>query len=264
MDTNEALKAKYAEIAALKKAILEKKEARVNKPVSFPVRGGYRGHYRGGFRGRGGHRGHYSPYSSALPHRNMTLVFDKSEPDASESPKYVTQVSKGGMSLVNTELYEKDKEKYLAIQRSQQELRDRMISQKKARAMLTRISKYRTKTDSCDRIDIAGDKFAVTRAGNKLLPITVPVGIKPKEETWNNRTYQRKQNGTLKCSSGRKRRYVSFCASLPITNVRIPQDHCRYFCRTGEYFLPIARFLTNTGLFWIFHFFRHLSERFHM
>lgn len=167
----------------------------------------------------------------------MTLVFDKSVPsDQGTEPKYVTQISKGGMSLVNTELYEKDKEKYLAIQKSQQDLREKMIQQKKARAMQTRISKYRTKTDSCDRIEIGGDKFAVTRAGNKLLPLTVPVGIKPKEEKWNNRTYQRKQNGSLKCNAGRKRRYVSEPTHKHhILTFRIPQDDCRYFCRTGEY-----------------------------
>ncbi|ODV77895.1 uncharacterized protein CANTADRAFT_284994 [Suhomyces tanzawaensis NRRL Y-17324] len=232
MADSEDVKKKYAEIAALKKAIEEQKRGASVLPYPSGQLFGGRG------RGRGGYRG---GYRAARPttYRNMTYVLngDGNGDGRAESSSYVSRVSKGGMSLVNSTIYHQDQQKYQALQQAQLAVQNTLKEQRRLVNLRSRVAKYRSKTDGCDRVEVDGDKFAVTRLGNRLVPITVPEGDKSRSATWDGRTYTRKHNGVLKCFGGRKKRYVP-CGRLQEdqhhTNIRIPVDQCRYFTRTGE------------------------------
>lgn len=232
---SDELKAKYAEIAALKKAINEKKQ---EKSMPGPLATGYDGHYygnvnvnRGGFRNgyRGGFKGRHNnyPYVGGYSnsrrgnmHRNMSVVFnnnitndkdiESSQNDESNvtEPKYVSSISKSGMSLVNSEVYEKDKIKIIQRSENAKQMQDQIKQKKKANAIRTRVFKNQSKTDSYDRVKVDGDTFAVTNKGDDLVLLTIPTGEKPKTIVWNNKTYTRKINGDLKNQTPRRGRYV--------------------------------------------------------
>ena len=239
---SDELKAKYAEIAALKKAINEKKE---QKSIPGPLttgyeghyygnlnenRGGYRSGYRGGYGGgyRGGYhnhpysRGRTNSYSRGNIHRNMTVVFNgtntndknnevsKNDESNATEPKYVSSVSKSGMTLVSSDVYEKDKIKMIQRSENAKHLQDQIKQKKKTNAIKTRVFKNQNKTDSYDRVKADGDIFAVTNNGDDLILLSIPTGEKPKTVVWNNKNYTRKINGDLKSQAPRRGRYVVF------------------------------------------------------
>lgn len=272
-DTDE-LKAKYAEIAALKKAINEKKMAKnLSSPLlaayggsenhhnSSTFRGGYRGGYRGRFRGGYGGNYHSKNYTNNLyrenMHRNMSVVFNNNTNDNNSEdsnkvdsdslePTYVSSVSKSGMTLVNSDMYEKDKIKI--IQRSEQakQLQDQFKKKKKASALRAIVFKNQAKTDSYDRVKINEDVYAVTNNGDDLILLSIP--IEEKEENienieWNKKIYVRTIHGNLKSQNPCRGRYVYrnlYYRNFQLTQRRIGNDQCRYFTRTGEYFFFLA------------------------
>lgn len=229
---SDELKAKYAEIAALKKAINEKKQEK-SMPGLLAI--DYDGHYygnvnvnRGRFRSgyRGGFKGRYNNYPYAgnshrgNMHRNMSVVFNsnntndkniensKNDESNAPEPKYVSSISKSGMTLVNSEVYEKDKIKIIQRSEDAKQMQDQIKQKKKANAIRTRVLKNQSKTDSYDRIKVDGDTFAVTNNGDDLILLTIPTGEKPKTVVWNNKNYTRKINGDLKSQTPRRGRYV--------------------------------------------------------
>lgn len=233
---SDELKAKYAEIAALKKAIDEKKAAQ-NSPYGANNqqyqnaadihRGGYRGGHRGSYRGgyRGGFRGHpfyargYGGNSRGNVHRNMSVVFNSnntnekntentSNDDSSTEPTYVSSVSKSGMSLVNSDVYEKDKIKIIQRSENAKQIQDQLKQRKIDNAIKARVLKNKTKTDNCDRVKADGDEFAVTHNGDELVLLTIPTGGNSKTTQWNSKIYSRESNGNLKCQSPSRGRYV--------------------------------------------------------
>lgn len=237
-DTEE-LKAKYAEVAALKKAIDEKKRATSSKRVAhhqafrvFPNRGNIRGR-RGLFRGRN--------FRNSTPsHRNMTLVFSNGDEDKDnleqkqEGHSYISAVSKSGMTLVKRNLYERDQGKFVS---QIEQLKAEEERFKRQLRLNNRISRNRKKTDSCDRISIDGDKFAVSKQADKLIPITKPIHEELKTLVWNNKSYERKDNGTYKCQSRRQMRYVTSSLNCFLsTNISSTvAEQCRYLTRTGKF-----------------------------
>lgn len=261
---SDALKAKYAEIASLKKAI-EEKQVRNSQfaPTSaypsvslggmFPPRKGgairsTRYAVRGNTRGRGFGRGGYASFRGGarggFVHRHVTAVFDTSgqngsgsdsstgdnDDGVSHSPPavtgYVTKQSRGGMSLVSTDIYARDQERYEAIQREKEELQKKIARQKRRELMQKQISKLRTKTDSCDRVKIDGQIFAVCKRGSKLIPLATAPDDAPSTTEWHNRTFTRSSNGTLRTKS----------------RIRKTSEQCRYFSRTGTYIFSIFAF----------------------
>ncbi|KAK6456581.1 uncharacterized protein RJT20DRAFT_45760 [Scheffersomyces xylosifermentans] len=265
---SDALKAKYAEIAALKKSLDEKRAKQgIYSPYPMP-NNGYRGRGRGGgairtgynSRGYGGYgnfrgqnrsyRGRGS-YHAPVMHRNVSAVFtqppidqsmtydesqtvegslsDISTPEAngdsaqestSRITGYVTTSSRGGMSLVSTDIYERDQQRYAAIQKQRQEIQERLERQRRLATWRARVSKFKTKTDGADRIKIGEETFAVTKQGTKLVPLTVPQEHSTNLYSWNNVTYKRQPNGTLQ--------------SIGIRKGKIPIEQCRYYSRTGK------------------------------
>lgn len=221
----EELKAKYAEIAALKKAI----EKKMQEKGSFqrPILNTTNANYGYGRSRRGGYSGIYKNYNPYRPHinKNMSSAFKDTnkKQEGSEAPSsadtttsdenttnkttYISTISSSGLSLVNSDIYEKERERK-AIEKER--INKLMIAKRRNAILKNRISKFRTKVDSCDRVNVDGDPFAVTRGGNKLIPLSIPRGEKSKTTTWFNKTYQRKHNGTLKCQIGRNLRFVLF------------------------------------------------------
>lgn len=128
---------------------------------------------------------------------------------------YVSRVSKGGMTLISKSVYERDEAKFKAVRSSIQaektkyqkqklEYQKKILEKKKAIAKQQRISRNRTKTDFCDRIEIENEKFAVTGHGNKLIliePNSIPVEQKSKSVIWGDNTYVRQSTGNLKATA---------------------------------------------------------------
>lgn len=214
------LKAKYAEIAALKKSIEEKKAIRnaslntkdgkktigtnyINKGQNQykprPYSPGF--NYYKGFTGN---RGNY--------HRNMTVVFNGQGQYENNTEtldtKYVSSISKSGMSLVTSDIYKQDQSK---LQQLNEEIKNKKLEAAKARrikALENIILKNRMSTDGCDRVKIDGDIFAVSNHGDKLIALSLPKGDRPKVVVWNGENYIRKSNGNLKRLVSLRRRYV--------------------------------------------------------
>lgn len=227
-DTDE-IKAKYAEIASLKKAIHEKQmQQRSFDSSSHPAVSSFRG------RGRGGYRARYSPYSTSARgrgtnHRNLTLVFNGGdinnhtrsdvqestssviETSCQQEPRYVSSVSKSGMSLVHSDLYEQDKTKFIEQNQQATKLKNKVIEQRLISRDREMISKNKVKFDNCDRIEINNNKYAVAKNGTKLVPISIPVLRSVEKLNWMNRSYSSKKNGTFKMV-GRKAKYVTISA----------------------------------------------------
>ncbi|CCE86216.1 Piso0_005873 [Millerozyma farinosa CBS 7064] len=214
------LKAKYAEIAALKKSIDEKKAIRnasLNSKDGKKTIGtnyiskGQNQHkprpYSSGFNYYKGFVGNKGSY-----HRNMTAVFngqgqDEKNTETSDT-KYVSSISKSGMSLVTSDIYKQDQSK---LKQLNEEIKNKKLEAAKARrlkALENIISKNRMSTDSCDRIKLDGDIFAVSNHGDKLVALSLPRGDRPKVIVWNGENYIRKSNGNLKRSVSHRRRYV--------------------------------------------------------
>lgn len=238
------LKAKYAEIAALKKAIDEQKHAQLTRYSPYPVARRGRGNYRGGYRGGT----HVNP-------RNMSISFNeeaKEKGDSSETQKYVSSVSKGGMTLVNTNIYEQEIARLAKQNENAKKAREKMIQLRRFHLQKARVSRYRTETDSCDRISVDSKKYAVARNGAKLVPLLVALDDQ-NTLIWNEKTYYKKPNGTFQCKE--RGAYVrTNTTTTPHTNThRAAEEPCRYFSRTGEY-LPQCAFYThtNTGSFGAF------------
>lgn len=218
MSSNEdppELKAKYAEIAALKKAINAKQ---MNQASNKPIPASYsanRGGFRGGFRGsslRGGFRGGKRGVNK---YRNMTVFFNneikskgdeesgnENEMDSEQNIQYISEVSKGGMSLVNSNIYQQDKAKY--AERAA-ELKAKLKLQRQLDIARFRVSKNQTKFDECDRIKIDDGIFAMAKGGNKLIPLSIP--FRKTSVDWNGKHYSVRPSGSLKHSS-RRARYV--------------------------------------------------------
>lgn len=133
-----------------------------------------------------------------------------SAPDNAD--EYVSRVSKGGMTLISKTVYERDEAKFKAVrsniqaekakyQKQKIEHKKKLLEKKRALAKQQRISRNKTKTDFCDRIDIDGEKFAVTANGGKLVilsPNAISIEDKPKSVTWGDNTYVRQSAGNLK------------------------------------------------------------------
>lgn len=223
------LKAKYAEIAALKKAIEEQKQAQTTRYSPYPVASRGRGNYRGGYRGA-------KPATS----RNMSISFNEKvdeEGDSTETQKYVSSVSKGGMTLVNTNIYEQEMARIAKHTEAARKLKEKMAQLRKFHLQKTRVSRYRTETDNCDRIKVDGINYAVTRNGGKLVPLLVSLEDQ-KTLSWNGKTYYRRPNGTFQCNERGPYVRKEPCETAPsVTNpYRAVEEPCRYFGRTGEYF----------------------------
>lgn len=230
-DTKE-LKAKYAEIAALKKAIDAKRSE------NQLIRGlqqrqgremGWRGR-RTGWRGRGGRigraRGTYSPYPMPYGLQNELSVkeagaeegpvegpeereeiekgpgnLEEGDNKDKENPdQYMTSVSPNGMTVMNAELYDQNKEKIQLQAKLANNLKNKILEQKRQRIRAKMMARNLVKYDSCDRIMLNSTKYCVVRGGSNLVPISLPVSqVDPVQ--WNGQTYYMKKNGTLKCPS---------------------------------------------------------------
>lgn len=120
---------------------------------------------------------------------------------------YVTQISQGSMKLVSSDAFQNEHERSLAIARLRYLQQLKANEMKKQLARKQRIAKNKAKTDERDRVEIEGIKYAVTREGDRLVPITLS-NSQTQGVEWNNTTYSRKKNGILKRSSGRSKVYV--------------------------------------------------------
>lgn len=224
----QALKAKEAEILLLRQQLREKSFQRqsaeasssVKKPSGYSSQG-HRGPVR---RNNFGTNRWYGP-GYRVP---SSMVFNRSElpvqlpldSDSLVSSNYISRTSRGGMTLVSKDIYDRDQAKYRAVQMSlqakqekqaeyqkqQDEYHRKVAEQRRAQALRTRISKNRTKTDDCDRIEIDGDKFAVVNQGFKLVMISqpvTPIASKSKTVVWNERTFKRLASGNLKAKGSK-------------------------------------------------------------
>lgn len=111
------------------------------------------------------------------------------------------------MKLVSSDAFQNEHERSLAIARLRYLQQLKANEMKKQLARKQRIAKNKAKTDERDRVEIEGIKYAVTREGDRLVPITLS-NSQTQGVEWNNTTYSRKKNGILKRSSGRSKVYV--------------------------------------------------------
>lgn len=174
MSDPDELKAKYAEIAWLKKQIEEKKASRKQNGISKstkPLR---------------------KPYIASQRNLNSESVDSGDE-------KYISNVTNHGMTLVHTNIYKREQKlqklKAEVARKLQMEAQDRARRQK----WMPKIAKNRTKTDACDQISLGDFTYAVSCGGNKLVPLTIPPADSDGEIIeWNHAKYIRKKSGTLR------------------------------------------------------------------
>jgi hypothetical protein len=230
MPDSEELKAKYAEIAALKRSIEEKKMAQFyNHPIPFGS-GPHRRQYTA--RGRGG--GHLARKGGSS-HRNMTLQFNQQVSDeanvapvahssAASAPSYVSSITNSGMTLINSDIYEQDTKCREQRALAASNFKERIRQERQLRILQAKIQVKRGRTDSYDRVRVGDEVFAVTRGGSKLVLISPP-SHKQEEKviTWNNLPYIRTESGDLTCHSSRG---------------RINMEYCMYFTKTGMSPIP--------------------------
>lgn len=235
MSDSEIVKAKYAEIAALRKAIADRGMQEYPRGATKVTRGVYptRG-YKSRFPKTPYSRvSKYEAQTTPPPMREEELTGVPSgklptdatpieeSPDSTTIPTqsttdtstttdlaYVTQQSKGSLKLLNSEAYKKDQARFLQLQRIRELENRKELILRNQYARKQRISKNRIKADGFDRVEIEGDKFAVTKEGSRLVPITLPLGAKSTTVTWNNHLYERKKNGVLKYNSRRRKMFV--------------------------------------------------------
>lgn len=222
---SEALKIKYKEIAALKKAIQEKQElkrqqqqnaSKIQKQaykriLKLPV--------------------NPNVFLQQKPKfSNMTLVVNntggstngttsttKEGTSSTDQQGYVSVQSSGGKSFYNINVYQQEAEKLKAkILLKKKQVQE----QKRLEKIRNQIPKFRTMSDNCDRIKINGDKYAVTENGRALVPIRMFQLTNPIECIWNGNKYQRNSQGVFKLST-------------PVRRKRKNTELCRYFTRTG-------------------------------
>ncbi|ODQ78186.1 hypothetical protein BABINDRAFT_162857 [Babjeviella inositovora NRRL Y-12698] len=96
--------------------------------------------------------------------------------------KFIASVSKGGMSLVNTRVYSSEtyqsqlarinEARALLLERRKQKLAQEK-KQRSMHAIQTKVSKAKVKYDDCNRVQFGDEIFAITRGGNKLVPISI-------------------------------------------------------------------------------------------
>lgn len=210
MSDPEELKAKYAEIAWLKKQIEEKKAARGR---------------------RNDKNGISKPHRKQFPTPHINLKPLKVD---SGDNKYISSTTSRGMTLVNTNILEREQKLQLQKAEAARKLQIEAQEKKRQRKWKPRIDKNRTKTDHCDRIAISDQIFAVCGGGNKLVPLSIPPADSEGEIiVWNSTKYIRKKNGTFR-RMGKSAEYV--CSPRPsgYTNVSTSED-CRYYTRIGKY-----------------------------
>lgn len=149
--------------------------------------------------------------TAAIPHNNIN--FKISTPAISS--EYVSRVSKGGMTLISKNIYERDEAKFKALKANIQaekaklsqmkkEQQKKTNEVKKVQALQLRIGKNQTRYDYCDRIQIGSDKHSVVSQGAKLLLLTSTPGEKEKNLLWGGRNYIRANSGNYKT----KKKYV--------------------------------------------------------
>ncbi|KGQ81663.1 hypothetical protein L150_05606 [Candida albicans Ca529L] len=208
---SEALKIKYKEIAALKKAIQEKQElkrqqqqnaSKIQKQaykriLKLPV--------------------NPNVFLQQKPKfSNMTLVVNntggstngttsttKEGTSSTDQQGYVSVQSSGGKSFYNINVYQQEAEKLKAkILLKKKQVQE----QKRLEKIRNQIPKFRTMSDNCDRIKINGDKYAVTGNGRALVPIRMFQLTNPIECIWNGNKYQRNSQGVFKLSTPVRRK----------------------------------------------------------
>lgn len=128
--------------------------------------------------------------------------------------KYISSISKSGMSLVTSDIYKQDQSK---LQRLNEEIKNKRLEAAKARrikALQNIILENRMNTDGCDRVKLDGDIFAVSNHGDKLIALSLPKGDRSKVVVWNGENYIRKSNGNLKRLVSLRRRYVLYLFAI--------------------------------------------------
>ena len=136
MSDPEELKAKYAEIAWLKKQIEEKKAARGR---------------------RSDKNGISKPSRKQFPTPQIDLKPLKVD---SGDENYISSTTSRGMTLVNTNIYEREQKLQLLKAEAARKLQIEAQERNRQRKWKPRIDKNKTKTDHSDRIAISDQIFA--------------------------------------------------------------------------------------------------------
>ena len=221
-DTEE-LKAKYAEIAAIKKAIEEKKASKISSQqgikrhdnISKPpfLNRKYLNNLRNvpWSCGQNNMNHRNVNYNNGNLYRSMSVRFPSSTVEQTEqgsSPQYVSSISKSGMSLVNSETYEKEKGQILRRYEEVESRKQRAKQKKQEVIWRARLDENRIRTENCDRVKIKGNTYSVTKGGNELILIESGSEQMINVAMWNKSNYVGYGDGNLKCRNDRVRRYV--------------------------------------------------------
>lgn len=240
----------FAKMQELQKSIDESKRLLENRnsppAVGYPpghplTRGTSRGTSRGYPRGRGFFRGRGIPRK---PYRNMTLVMNQNLD--SNSDNFVSKVSKSGLSLVNTKVYQSEQERKLLIQQKIMELKlDKLQNLKKIRIQ-RKLQDLSVKYDYCNRANIDGIEMAIVNDGIRLVPISF-IEDQNYHETieYEGYKYHKMNDGSylrLGHSEIELKRYVvSMCDIFKNTNKLCSpiksleeKEPCRFYTRTGK------------------------------
>lgn len=213
----EELKLKYREIAALKKSIEEKQRLKNLQVRIIQKRNAMQ---------------QKKVQKQQMLHRNMSLVMNNLPPPPPSllslslpnnnmrngvpvlPSGYVNVISKGGMSLYNSNAYQERTSELQEIRNKKKQakllIKQQQKEQKRITRIQNRIAKLKVLCDSCDRIEVNGEKLSVNENGRQLVPLAFPQVNKPGEIEWHNHKYVRNLNGIFKSASKSKRGYVSF------------------------------------------------------
>ncbi|RCK62207.1 hypothetical protein Cantr_09090 [Candida viswanathii] len=208
----EALRLKYAEVAALK-AALAQKQALKRRQEAHAARIQKRSKY-----------GNQHPsYPQPRKFGNLKLVMNNGttqEGSSSEpsSEGYVSVQSSGGNTLYNVNVYQEEAEKL----KKKIELKKKQVQeQRRIKKLKARISRQRARYVSADRIKINGDKYSVIKGGYRLIPTTMFQTTNPDTCVWNGIKYKRAENtGTFKPLE-------------KIPKTKHSKEVCKYFQNTG-------------------------------
>ena len=199
----EVLRAKYAEVAALKKAI----DARKHAPRILKVPSGLNSLPPRPI-------GRVRKSRPIRRHQNLSLVMLELQKDNNcnntNQNAYIHTITGGGNSVMSVEQYERTK---MAQEIHQREQQDRSRQQRLFYKQQSMVKKNMQDTEGDDRVRINGIVYAVTRRGAKLVLLSVPNPWKGEgSERWNGDTYIRQACGDLyRLSKDRVRSTVDLC-----------------------------------------------------
>ncbi|ODV93942.1 hypothetical protein PACTADRAFT_18565 [Pachysolen tannophilus NRRL Y-2460] len=153
-----------------------------------------------------------------------TTTTNDSNIGINQGNRFVSKVSKNGLSLVNTKIYENDQKRKLELAKKINDLKIEKLKHLKKLKILKKIKELTIRYDYCNRCKINGISFIIAHDGLKLIPINYIEDIDHKNTiNYNNCDYLKLQDGS----------YLKKGFTLQDVLIAESQEPCRFYTRTG-------------------------------